>query len=109
MPQNFVRPASAALTASIEGASSAEEIRELCKSTLVADRVIERERGNGYGDVLTREAETALPGNSSSASTMPQYKFEREVQFAESTGRRSMLIHANTIEDLDALENLVRR
>ena len=106
---DFTRSTSSALTASIEGASSAEEIRELCKSQLVADGILDRERGNGYGDQLTKEAENALPGNSSSASTVPQYKFEREVQFAESTGRRSMLIHANTLADLDALENLVRR
>jgi hypothetical protein len=61
MSENFTRPASAALIASIENSSSTEEIRELCKSKLVADGIIERERGNGYGDTLTKEAESTTP------------------------------------------------
>jgi hypothetical protein len=65
--QDFTRSASSALTESIANSSSAEEIRELCKSALVKDGVIVRERGSGYDDVLTKEAENAVPANPSSA------------------------------------------
>jgi hypothetical protein len=106
---DFTKPASQALTELIANAPNAEAIREICKSQSVADGILVRERGSGYDDTLTKEAENAVPANPSGASATSNFTFEREVRFAESTGRRSMVIRANSIADLDALENLVTR
>jgi hypothetical protein len=110
MSQDFVRPASPAWDKIADESTNVEELRERMKAKLVADGFVVRERGYEIGsDVLTHEAENAAPANPSGASIASNFKFEREVRFAEFTGRRSMVIRANTLADLDALENLVTR
>ena len=47
-----------------------------------------------------------LPANSAGVSS-PEWKFEKHIQWAESTGKKPITIKAQTQEDLDALERQV--
>jgi hypothetical protein len=94
-----------ALDAAIENATDAESIREIVKSNLASRGIIERERGNDFGAQL-------IPGyrpepESDVSLSASGYKYEKEIRFAESTGKRALLIRANTPEDLAALEKQV--
>jgi hypothetical protein len=106
---DFTRSASSALTASIEGASSAEEIRELCKSQLVADGVLDRERGNGYGDTLTKEAENAVPAFTPSDTAVPSApRRETCIRVIFPGGNDQYEICGVSEEELDAKEAKIR-
>jgi hypothetical protein len=85
-------------------------MRERMKAKLVADGFIEVERGYEYGGTITHEAEMATPSpapESPSAATGSGFKYEKIVRWAESTGKRPLVIRANTLEDLAALERQV--
>jgi len=88
----------------ISNCNDPERIREIAKSHLASTGVIVRERG-GYGlQVVPGYRPEPEKDVSLSASG---FKYEREIKFAESTGKRALLIRANTPEDLAALERQV--
>jgi hypothetical protein len=77
---------------------------------------IEASQGENIGENIRAMKEAiaaamaANPSAASGDSSVPaahQFKYEREVRWHESTGRRPMVIRADTIEDLNALERQV--
>ena len=96
-------PSNDALNAAISKCNSPEEIRELTKASLEAQGIISRNREDGnYGARLLR-----LPEPTADAS-LPAYgglAFQKEIRWAESTGRRPLIIKAATPELLQELEN----
>lgn len=85
--------------------ASFENLRESLKAALVNEGRIERDRETlGY-------AVRALPGQQTSDVPLsaPPYAFEKEVRWAESTGRRPLLLRANSQAELDELERQITR
>jgi hypothetical protein len=80
---------------------NASDLRETLLSTLAAQGTVVRSRDDEFNNRVIHQPEpnVPLPANG--------FKFEREVRFAESTGKRSLVIRANTLEDLQALERQV--
>jgi hypothetical protein len=92
----------AALDAAISECTDAERIREITKAHFAALGVISRERGNDWGArVIGQQPAQTVP------LTASGYRYEREVKFHESTGRRTLFIRANTLEELNELEQQV--
>jgi hypothetical protein len=90
------------LEEALNSVHDASDLRETLLSTLAAQGQITRTRDDAFNTHLVirqPEPDNSLPANG--------YKFEREIRFAESTGKRSLVIRANTIEDLDALDRQV--
>ena len=105
MSEDFTRPGSPAWTALVENSSSVEEMREKMKSKLAADGFIQRERGYEIGsDTLTREAENAVPANSSgvSAAAAPSERRETFLQVVYPGGNSRFEVAAVSQEELDA-------
>ena len=92
------------LDAAINEATNFEGMRESMLRTMAAQGQIVRSREDAY-DVRV----IATPQTPGAALPATGYKFEREVRFHPSTGKRTLLIRANSIEDLNALENQVTR
>jgi len=90
------------LDEAITNSSSFEGMREAMLQTLAAQGRVVRSRTDAF-DVRvipqTPEPDATVPANG--------FKYEREVRFAESTGKRTLLIRANTLEDLNALERQI--
>lgn len=83
---------------------SFEHLRESLKAALVTAGRIERTPETlGYGIRLLpgQQAEPNVPLAAS------QYRYEKEIRFAESTGKRTLIIRANSQADLDSLERQV--
>jgi hypothetical protein len=74
-----------------------EKIREITKTHFAAHGIIERERGADFGARIIRQQPTDAPNVSLPASG---YKFEHEFKFNPESGRRSLILRANTKEDL---------
>jgi hypothetical protein len=75
----------------------ASDLRETLLSTLAAQGQITRTRDDAFNTHLVirqPEPDASLPANG--------FKFEREIHFAPSTGKRSLVIRANSLEDLIA-------
>ena len=90
------------LEEALNNVNDASELRETLLSTLAAQGQIVRSRDDAFNNHLVvrqLEPNVSLPANG--------FKFEREVRFAESTGKRALVIRANSIEDLNALERQV--
>jgi hypothetical protein len=90
------------LEAALAGVTDASTLRETLLSTLAAQGQIVRMRGDDFNNRAICQSET--PNASLAASS---YKYEREVRFAESTGKRTLVLRANSQADLDALERQV--
>lgn len=93
----------AELDAVIGGANTHEALREAMLQTLAKQGQIVRSRDDEFNNRLIRQP------NSERGVPLPAsgFKFEREVRFAESTGKRALVIRANSLEDLNALERQV--
>ena len=99
-------PSNAELDAAIAKCNSPEEIRELTKASLASQGIISRDRQDGnYGARVLRlpeqTSDTSLPAHG--------FKYEREFKYAPESGRRSLMLRANTLEDLQALEREMER
>jgi hypothetical protein len=96
-------PSNPKLDEVIANSDSFENLRERMKAQLARDGVISRDEATHlYGVTLTGRQETPV-----SPVPASNFRLEREVRFAESTGKRTLLLKANTIEELDALERQV--
>jgi hypothetical protein len=110
MPESFVRPPSAIYDKIAAESNSVEEMRSKYKELLRAEGTVEIDRGFEWGGKITHEAETASHSpapESPLAATGSGFKYEKIVRWAESTGKRPLVIRANTLEDLEALERQV--
>jgi hypothetical protein len=110
VPENFVRPPSAIYDKIAAESNSVEEMRQKYKALLVSQDVLEIDRGYEWGGKITHEPETASPSpapESPLAATGSGFKYEKLIRWAESTGKRPLVIRANTLEDLEALERQV--
>ena len=97
-------PSNDALNAAISKCNSPEEIRELAKASLASQGIISRDREDGnYGARVLRQPERTPDASSlPAADGMP---FTKTIRWAESTGRRPLVIRAATAELLQELEN----
>jgi hypothetical protein len=86
------------LTKALNNVRDANDLREVLLQTMASEGQIVRTRDDDFNNKLIRQpqAEGSLP--------VSNFKFEREVRFAESTGKRALLIKANSLADLDALQ-----
>lgn len=87
--------------------TSAEDLKELTKRFLEATGVISRsdERGrDGNGVQLLPHAPTPNPSGGTRSSGGV---WSKEIRWAESTGRRPVVIRADTEAELQALENQI--
>jgi len=90
------------LEEALAGVTDMSQLRETLLKTLSDQGQIVRSRDDQYNNRLVirqPEPDATLPANG--------YKFEREVRFAESTGKRALVLRANSQADLNALEKQV--
>ena len=82
--------------------NNASDLRETLLATLAGQGQIVRMRDDEFNLHALRQSETP-----SASLAVSSYKYEREVRFAESTGKRALVLRANSQADLDALEKQV--
>lgn len=81
-----------------------EDIREIVKAHLAAQGILRRERGNDHGAPIIGQQQTP------EAPLAPSvYKFEREFRFHPASGRRTLMLRANTLEDLNELQAQIEK
>jgi hypothetical protein len=91
----------------IEDATNPEAMRQAMKAELERTGMIKPiERGSHYGATLLRAPELANSGSSLPASDSDGF-LTREVRWHESTGKRTLIIRARTLAELDELERQV--
>jgi hypothetical protein len=83
----------------ITGANNFEAMREAMLQTLTAQGRVVRSRTDAY-DVRVLRSSEPEPNNAPPASG---YRFEHEFRYHPASGRRSVILHANTMEDLNEL------
>jgi|ERR1700730_1853872 len=88
------------LEAALAGVTDASQLRETLLSTLAAQGQIVRTQ-NEFDNRLIRQPE---PNGSLPASG---YRFEKELTFHPDSGRRNLMLRANTMQDLAALEKQI--
>jgi hypothetical protein len=81
-----------------------EAIREIVKAHLAAQGIIRRERGNDFGARIVGQQQTPEAPLAASG-----YKFEREFRFHPASGRRTLMLRANTLEDLNELQAQIEK
>jgi hypothetical protein len=91
------------LDEAVNNATNFEALREAMLQTLESQGRIVRGQ-TAYERRVVPQAPEPEPNVPLSASG---YRYEREVRFAESTGKRTLIIRANSIEDLNRLEKQV--
>jgi hypothetical protein len=89
------------LEAALSQVHDVNDLRETLLATLAAQNQIVRTRDQ-FDNRAIRQ--TQAEGSPLAAS---QYRYEKEIYFAESTGKRPLVIRATNQADLDALERQV--
>jgi hypothetical protein len=92
------------LEAVINRAQTSGELRELMLQELSRQGHIVRVREDEF-DI--RRGPGAAEAQSAPSLPVSGYKFERTIRFHESTGKRALVIRADTKEQLDALEHQI--
>ncbi len=87
------------LEAAINGAQTPQELREAMLSTLAKQGQIVRTRDDEFNNRLIQR-----PNTDSSPLPANGYRFERVLRFDPESGKRALVLRANTVEDLNALE-----
>jgi hypothetical protein len=90
------------LEAALNNVNDASELRETLLAKLAEQGHIFRMRTDAFDNRLIRQPQTpdvSLPANG--------YAFEREVRFHPESGKRTLVLRANSQADLDALERQV--
>ena len=101
----FLKDTNREIEAAINAApQNFEAIREATLDILSKRHQIERSTTGAFETRILKPMETDEPTPTGSG-----FKFEKEIKFAESTGKRALVIRANTPEDLAALERQVTR
>src|ERR1700680_2114212 len=94
----------AELESALNNVTDASQLRETLLSTLAAQGQIVRSRDDAFNNHLVMRPQT--PEASLSAST---FRFEKEIRWAESTGKRAVIIRSNSQAALDELEKQITR
>jgi len=81
-------------------------VREIVKSHYAEKGIIRVERGNEYGMQFIQQPQSAESDKPLAASG---YKFEHVFRYAPDSGRRALVLRANTEEDLRALIAQIER
>jgi 2-phospho-L-lactate guanylyltransferase (CobY/MobA/RfbA family) len=106
MSDNFVNDAMMSdptLAAKIAAATSSEQIKEVLKQSMEQRGVIApRQRGDAATVHINHNAQAQLTGEVPLSAS--GFKFERELRFAPESGKRTLILRANSEADLDALE-----
>jgi hypothetical protein len=94
----------AQLDDAVNGSDNFEGMREKMKAQLARDGVISRDEASLlYGVSVTgrqsSEPNVSLPANG--------FRYEKELTFAPESGRRNLMLRANSLEDLAALERQI--
>ena len=90
------------LDAALAKVQDISQLRETLLSTLESQGTVFRSRDDAFNNRLIRQPQTpeaSLPANN--------YAFEREVRFHPESGKRTLVLRANSQADLDALEKQV--
>ena len=91
------------LDEAIASADNFEGMREKILQTLVAQGQVVRSRTDAYDVRVIRKpeptSEVPVPANG--------FRYEKEVRFHPESGKRALIIRANTMEDLRDLENQI--
>src|SRR6267378_851121 len=91
------------LEEALNSVHDASDLRETLLSTLAAQGQITRTRDDAFNTHLViRQPQTPDP-------TLPAngFRYEKEITFNPESGRRNLMIRANSMEDLTALENQI--
>ncbi len=82
--------------------NNASDLRETLLATLAGQGQIVRMRDDEFNLHAIRQpqpSDVSLPANS--------FRYEKEITFNPESGRRNLMIRANSMEDLTALENQI--
>jgi len=90
----------------VRNSTNHEAMREAIKQQMVADGTIARDtETQGFGVIRLRSDEQTSDATLSAHG----FKYERIFRYAPESGRRSLMLRANTLEDLQALEREMER
>jgi len=90
------------LEKALNNVSDVSQLREVLLQTMASEGTIVRSRDDAFNNRLIRQPQTpeaSLPANN--------YAFEREVRFHPESGKRTLIIRAMTLADLNELERQV--
>jgi hypothetical protein len=99
---NNVPKSNPELEAALAEVNNASDLREIMLAELSRQGQVVRTRDDAFNNHLVirqPEPDDSLPANN--------FKFEKEIHFAQSTGKRSLVIRAKSLDDLNALERQV--
>ena len=106
---DFTSPPSEKWNEIVNSSETVEEMRERMLAFQVASGLISRERGNGYGNQLTKEAENAVPAFVPSEAAAPSERRETFLQVVYPGGNSRFEVAAVSQEELDAPTGTVTR
>jgi len=90
------------LEEALAGVTDTSQLRETLLKTLSDQGQIVRSRDDAFNNHLVirqPEPDASLPANG--------FRYEKEITFNPESGRRNLMIRANSMEDLTALENQI--
>src|SRR6266404_3693349 len=88
------------LDTAINGVTNIGDLRETLLSTLAAQGTVVRSRDDAFNNRLVPQTpEASLPANG--------FRYEKELTFHPESGRRNLMLRANSLADLTALENQI--
>jgi hypothetical protein len=99
---DFTIRSNQALNDAVNSANTPQELREKMLAELASQGQIVRMRGDEYDNRVIRQPQT--PG---APLPVSGFRYEKEVKFHPESGKRTLIIRANSKEDLDALERQV--
>src|SRR6266404_5238197 len=91
-----------AVDAAINGRTHVAELRRTLLSKLAEQGTVVRSRDDEFNLHLVRQPQTpeaSLPANG--------FRYEKELTFDPESGRRNLMLRANSMADLTALENQI--
>ena len=89
------------LEKNLNNVSDISQLREVLLQTMASEGTIVRSRDDEFNTRLIRQPEpdASRPANG--------FRYEKEITFNPESGRRNLMIRANSMEDLTALENQI--
>ncbi len=90
------------LDAAITACQEPSELRETLLNTLAKQGTVVRSQNDEFDTRLIRQPQTpdaSLPANG--------FRYEKELTFDPESGRKNLMLRANTMEDLAALERQI--
>ena len=91
------------VTDAINNARTPSELREAALNSMAEAGIIVRTRDDDFNFRINPDAVAGI-GEPASAMSAGKPRLERTIRFHERLGRRNLVIHADTEEELNALE-----